>query len=80
MRRSFLLGVGDEAVKEIAAITEELEFLPPALASRWKLRPRLEQETLATLSWQIWQAIGKTRARGTAPGCCGRDHSAWHTR
>jgi len=39
-----------EVVKEIAAITEEIEFLPPALASRWKLRPRLEKETLGTLT------------------------------
>jgi len=39
-----------EVVKEIAAITEQIEFLPPALASRWKLRPRLEKETLATLT------------------------------
>ncbi|MFH0963140.1 MAG: glycoside hydrolase domain-containing protein [Planctomycetota bacterium] len=47
-----LYGDGDakEVADEVAAITEEIEFLPPALASRWLLRERLEKETLAELT------------------------------
>ena len=47
-----LYGAGDEeeVADEIAAITEEIAFLPRALASRWTLRRRLETETLAELT------------------------------
>ena len=39
-----------EATGEIAAITEEIDLLPPPLAGRWTLRKRIEKEILAELT------------------------------